>query len=69
MKNGIIENCEDLEKIKEIKRLKQENQQLKGLLKECRYILNIEKDFASCCFEKYKLEDLLTKINNIVGDE
>lgn len=36
MKNGIIESYEDLEKIKKIECLKQENRQLKELLKECK---------------------------------
>ena len=40
-----------------------ENQQLKELLKECRHIIGIEKDFATCHFEEYTLVELLTKID------
>ena len=40
--------------------------QLKELLKECRHIMSIEKDFASCHFEKAKLEELLTKIDEVL---
>lgn len=43
-----------------------ENKKLKKLLKECRYIMNIEKDFASCHFEKHKLNELLTKIDEVL---
>lgn len=39
---------------------------LKELLKECKHIMSIEKDFASCHFEKDKLCKLLTKINQVL---
>lgn len=45
------------------------NKQLKELLKECKHIMSIEKDFASCHFEKDKLCKLLTKINQVLGEE
>ena len=45
----------------EVLRLK--NAQLKELLKECRHIIGIEKDFATCHFEEYTLVELLTKID------
>lgn len=35
-------------------------------LKECKHIMNIEKDFASCHFEKQKLDELLTKIDEVL---
>ena len=44
------------------------NKQLLQLLKECKDIVSIEKDFASCHFEKDKLCKLLTKINAIIGE-
>ena len=44
-----------------------ENIKLKDLLKECKHIMSIEKDFASCHFEKDKLCKLLTKINQVLG--
>ena len=50
-------------------RLEEENTKLKELLKECRKIMCIEKDFASCHFEKDKLCKLLTKINQALGEE
>lgn len=43
--------------------------QLKELLKECKHIMSIEKDFASCHFEKDKLCELLAKINQVLGEE
>ena len=46
-----------------------ENQHLKKLLRECKHIMNIEKDFASCHFEKHKLNELLTKIDNAIGEK
>lgn len=51
----------------EVLRLK--NAQLKELLKECKHIMSIEKDFTSCHFEKDKLCKLLTKINKVLGEE
>lgn len=36
---------------------------LKDLLEECRHIIGIEKDFATCHFEEYTLVELLTKID------
>ena len=51
------------------KSLEKENQQLRELLEECRHIMNIEKDFASCHFEKQKLDELLTKIDNAIGEK
>lgn len=47
----------------------EENTKLKELLKEFRHIISIEKDFASCHFEKDKLCKLLTKINQVLGEE
>lgn len=62
-----------LSKIEELRtrcfELLQENAQLKELLKECKHIMTIEKDFASCHFEKDKLCKLLTKINQVLGDK
>lgn len=46
--------------------LSEENAQLKELLKECRHIIGIEKDFATCHFEEYTLVELLTKINEVL---
>ena len=48
-----------------LKSLKQ-NAQLKELLKECSHIMSIEKDFASCHFEKDKLTELLTEIDEVL---
>lgn len=47
----------------------EEWKQLKELLKECKHIMSIEKDFASCHFEKDKLCKLLTQINQVLGEE
>ena len=52
-----------------IEQLTEENARLKELLKECKHIMSIEKDFASCHFEKDKLCKLLTKINQVLGEE
>ena len=49
--------------------IRDENFALKELLKECRHIIEIEKDFASCHFEKHILDDLLTKIDNAIGEK
>ena len=49
--------------------LEAENTKLKELLKECKHIMSIEKDFASCHFEKDKLCKLLTKINQVLREE
>lgn len=49
-------------------KLVEENQQLKELLKECKHIMSIEKDFTSCHFEKDKLCKLLTKINAAISE-
>ena len=49
--------------------LEDENTKLKELLKECKHIMSIEKDFASCHFEKDKLCKLLTKIDQVLGEE
>lgn len=46
--------------------LQAENEQLKELLKECKHIMSIEKDFASCHFEKNKLTELLDKIDEVL---
>ena len=46
--------------------LEAENAQLKELLKECRHIIGIEKDFATCHFEEYTLVELLTKIDEVL---
>ena len=48
----------------EVLRLK--NAQLKELLEECRHIIGIEKDFATCHFEEYTLVELLTKIDEVL---
>ena len=48
----------------EVLRLK--NAQLKELLKECRHIIGIEKDFTTCHFEEYTLVELLTKIDEVL---
>lgn len=45
--------------IKLVKRVKL----LEELLEECRHIIGIEKDFASCHFEEYTLVELLDKID------
>ena len=45
------------------------NKQLKELLKECRYILETEKNFPSCRFEKDTFVKLLAKINQVLGEE
>lgn len=46
--------------------LLEENTKLKELLEECRHIIGIEKDFATCHFEEYTLVELLTKINEVL---
>ena len=43
-----------------------ENTKLKELLKECGHLMQIEKDFASCHFEKDKLTELLNKIDEVI---
>ena len=48
----------------EVLRLK--NAHLKELLEECRHIIGIEKDFATCHFEEYTLVELLTKIDEVL---
>ena len=48
----------------EVLRLK--NAQLQELLEECRHIIGIEKDFATCHFEEYTLVELLTKIDEVL---
>ena len=53
---------------KNIECLHRENK-LKELLKDCRYIMGIEKDFASCHVEKDKLCKLLAKINRVLGED
>lgn len=47
-------------------KLKNENTKLKDLLKDCRYILEIEKNFPSCAFEKDRLAKLIAKINQVL---
>ena len=47
----------------------EENTKLKERLKECKHIMSIEKDFASCHFEKDRLCKILTKINQVLGEE
>lgn len=49
--------------------VREENTKLKELLKECKHIMSIEKDFASCHFEKDKLCKLLAKINQALGED
>lgn len=64
------ELTERLKKTQELElELRKENTKLKELLKECKHIMSIEKDFASCHFEKDKLCKLLTKINQVLGEE
>lgn len=46
--------------------LLEENTKLKELLKDCRHIIGIEKDFATCHFEEYTLVELLTKIDEVL---
>lgn len=46
--------------------LRRKNHELKELLKECKHIMSIEKDFASCHFEKDKLAELLNKIEEAI---
>ena len=46
--------------------LLEENTKLKELLEECRHIIGIEKDFATCHFEEYTLVELLTKIDEVL---
>ena len=46
--------------------LQAENEQLKELLEECRHIIGIENDFASCHFEEHTLLELLTKIDEVL---
>ena len=48
----------------EVLRLK--NAQLQELLEECRHIIGIEKDFATCHFEEYTLVELLTQIDEVL---
>lgn len=50
------------------KRFIEENTKLKELLEECRHIIGIEKDFATCHFEEYTLVELLTKIDEVLND-
>ena len=47
-------------------KLEAENTKLKDLLKDCRYILEIEKNFPSCAFEKDRLAKLIAKINQVL---
>lgn len=49
--------------------VREENTKLQELLKECKHIMSIEKDFASCHFEKDKLCKLLAKINQALGED
>lgn len=44
-------------------------QELKELLKECKHIMAIEKDFASCHFEKHKLDELLAKMDQALQEK
>ena len=50
---------------KNIECLHRENK-VKELLEECRHIIGIEKDFATCHFEEYTLVELLTKIDEVL---
>lgn len=74
-KRAAIKNLADKEhylttvNIEDVLNLQAENDKLKELLKECKHIMSIEKDFASCHFEKDKLCKLLTKINQVLGEE
>ena len=56
--------CDDVNKI-----LHEQIKEFKELLKECEHIMSIEKDFASCHFEKDKLCKLLTKIKQALGED
>ena len=51
--------------VMDYEKLKQENQQLKELLKECRGLMNYTKDLA--CNEA--TEDMITKIDNAIGEK
>ena len=42
--------------------------ELKDLLKECRHIMQIEMDFASCQFEKEKLIELIENIDEVLNE-
>ena len=48
---------------------RKENTKLKDLLKDCRYILEIEKNFPSCAFEKDRLAKLIAKISQVLGED
>lgn len=84
MKNGKIESYEDLEKIKEIKCLKQENQQLKELLRECLDVFSnhVSPFYSYCQWQKYPCVDtedfyqdtkaickIIDKIDNAIGEK
>lgn len=58
------EHAKDVVNIDTARQIKRLNE----LLKECKHIMSIEKDFASCHFEKDKLCKLLTKINQALGE-
>lgn len=75
VKNGILPEKISIEKqvwestLHRSMVLQAENEQHMELLKECKHIMSIEKDFASCHFEKDKLCKLLTKISQVLGEE
>lgn len=68
-KPEIVEVLAPMPSYEEWKAKLEENTKLKELLKECRYIMGIEKEFSSCHVEKDKLCKLLTKINRTLGED
>ena len=67
MKNGIIESYEDLEKIKEFMCLKQENQQLKELLKEW-VQFEIEENLNDFTVISERMSGLANKTKQAIGE-
>ena len=53
---NVAKNVANIDMARQIKLLKE-------LLEECRHIIGIEKDFATCHFEECTLVELLTKID------
>lgn len=71
VKERIIEKYENIDTWwkAEYDELKEENTKLKEQLKDCKHIMSIEKDFASCHFEKDKLSKLCEQITEVLGEE
>lgn len=61
-----VQGYELAERLKKTQELAKENTKLKELLKECRHIIGVEKDFASCHFGERTLVELLTKIDEVL---